>query len=97
MIVTILVIISFSYLPSIIAGGLVAHAKGDFFSRGIAMCAITGVFGLIALIIAPPSKARAGDKDDYESWHVHGARGGLWLWTFLAFLFILRLILKLMV
>ena len=64
------------YIPTIILGGIVAKRKGDFFSRGAAICAFTWIFGLIFLIKAPKSKARAGDKEDLDNWHMHGAKGG---------------------
>jgi len=64
------------YIPIIIVGGIVAKRKGDFFSRGAAICAITWFFGLIFMIKAPESKARAGDKEDLNTWHMHGAKGG---------------------
>jgi hypothetical protein len=65
------------YVPVIFLGGIVAHRKGDFFSRGAAICVITWVFGLFFMIKAPDSKARAGDKEDLFSWHSHGANGGI--------------------
>lgn len=65
------------YVPIIIIGGIVAYKKGDFFSRGAAICAITWFFGLFFIIKAPNSKARAGDKEDLFSWHGHGANGGI--------------------
>ncbi len=67
------------YVPVIFLGGIVAHRKGDFFSRGAAICAMTWVFGLSFMIKAPNSKARAGDKEDLFSWHSHGANGGMFL------------------
>jgi hypothetical protein len=65
------------YVPPIIIGGIIAYKKGDFFSRGAAICAITWFFGLAFLVIAPKSKARLGDKEDLFSWHGHGANGGI--------------------
>ena len=79
------------YLPVIIAGGIVAHRKGDFFSRGVAICAITWFFGLIFMIKAPESKARAGDKEDLDTWHSHGANGGALFLLCIAVILLYRL------
>jgi len=75
--ITKLLLLLVLYVPVIFLGGIVAHRKGDFFSRGAAICVITWVFGLSFMIKAPNSKARAGDKEDLFSWHRHGANGGI--------------------
>jgi hypothetical protein len=62
-----------------VISGIIANRKGDFFSRGAAIGALTAVFGLVFLIMAPPSKAAAGDAHDLQNWHVHSASGG-WLY-----------------
>ena len=65
------------YIIVIFLGGIVAYRKGDLFSRGAAICSITWFFGLITMLIAPESKARAGDKTDLMDWYVHGSKGGI--------------------
>jgi len=65
------------YFPVIFLGGIVAYRKGDFFSRGAAICALTWLFGLLFMFKAPDSKAREGDKEDLFSWYSHGTDGGL--------------------
>ena len=57
------VIVGFFLLASgifAVISGIVAHYKGDFFSRGAAIGGLTGLFGLVFLIFAPPSKAASG-------------------------------------
>jgi hypothetical protein len=68
--------ICYTYLPIVIIGGFIAVKKGDYFTRGAAITAFTWIFGLLSLLLAPPSKARQGDKEDLEGWHAHGATGG---------------------
>lgn len=65
------------YFAVAITGGFVAQNKGDFFTRGLAITAITSIFGLAAMLLAPPSKARFGDEHDIKHWHQHGANGGI--------------------
>jgi hypothetical protein len=79
------------YVPTIILGGIVAKRKGDFFSRGAAICAITWFFGLIFMIKAPESKAQTGDKEDLDTWHSHGAKGGALFLLCIAIILLYRL------
>jgi hypothetical protein len=72
-----IMIVCFFYLPNIIITGIVARVKGDFFSRGAAIGMFVPVFGFIFMMMAPQSKARDGDKQDIEHWHIHGSKGGL--------------------
>ncbi len=64
-----------------ILSAIVAWRKGDFASRGAAIGALIGPFGLLFLLMAPRSKAAAGDPDDLQHWHIHSAAGG---WLYLA-------------
>ena len=81
--ITKVILILVLYAPVIILGGIVAQRKGDYFSRGSAICAITWVFGLFYMLRAPKSKAREGNKENLLEWHIHGAAGGM---AFLAFI-----------
>jgi hypothetical protein len=38
----------------VISGGIIARAKGDYFSRGMGIALLTNIFGLIALIVSHP-------------------------------------------
>lgn len=49
-------------------GGFIAHMKRDYFTRGMAICFFTNPWGVVALILSPKSKARAGDEKDVHSW-----------------------------
>ena len=50
------------FLVSVVLGGFIAHKKGDFASRGAAISLFSGLFGILFMYFAPPSKAREGDK-----------------------------------
>ena len=52
----------------VISGGVLARFKKDFISRGMAITFITGIFGIIAMIFSPTSKAREHDKHDIHGW-----------------------------
>jgi hypothetical protein len=56
------------YAITVIAGGILAVLKNDYFTRGFFVCLFTGIFGLIAIILSPKSKAKDGDKTDEHSW-----------------------------
>ena len=53
-------------------GGVVAQAKGDYFSRGFCISLMAGVFGPIFFWFAPNSKAKKGDDYDEHNWHANG-------------------------
>jgi hypothetical protein len=55
------------YAITVIAGGILAVLKNDYFTRGFFVCLFTGIFGLIAIILSPKSKAKDGDKTDEDS------------------------------
>jgi hypothetical protein len=50
------------FLVSMVLGGFIAHKKGDFASRGAAISLFSGLFGVLFMYLAPPSKAYEGDK-----------------------------------
>jgi hypothetical protein len=52
----------------VISGGIIARVKGDYFSRGMGVSFLTNIFGIIALIFSPPSKARKHDEHDIHGW-----------------------------
>jgi hypothetical protein len=52
----------------VISGGVLARVKKDFISRGMAITFITGIFGIIAMIFSPTSKARVHDEHDIHGW-----------------------------
>ncbi len=49
-------------------GGGVAYFKRDYITRGMAICFFTSLWGLLAMILSPPSKARSGDEHDRQWW-----------------------------
>jgi hypothetical protein len=55
------IIIGYTVL-SMIGGAVVARCKRDFASRGMSICMFSGVFGLLAMILSAPSRAREGEK-----------------------------------
>ncbi len=55
----------------LLSGGIIARAKGDYFSRGMGIALLTGFFGILALIFSPPSKARANNLHDIHNWPLH--------------------------
>ena len=60
-------------LISAVIGGIIAYLKRDYFSRGLFICLFTSIFGLLAIILSPKSKAKKGDKEDYHGWPEYGA------------------------
>ena len=52
------------YALIVAAGGIIASLKGDFGSRGMAVCFLTGPFGLY-IISRSPSKTESSED---ESW-----------------------------
>jgi hypothetical protein len=49
-------------------GGAVAYFKRDYVTRGMGICFFTSLWGLLALILSPASKARSGDEHDEHNW-----------------------------
>lgn len=60
--------ISIAYAVIVVTGGIISRIKGDFFTRGIGISFITGIFGLLALALSPRSRARMGDEYDNHNW-----------------------------
>jgi hypothetical protein len=62
-------------------GGVVAYFKRDYIARGMAICFFTSLWGLLAIILSPPSKARSGDEHDEHNWPPYSwlALGGSFL------------------
>lgn len=56
------------YTLLVITSGIIARAKGDYFTRGLGISFITGVFGLLAIALSPQSNARRGDEGDDKGW-----------------------------
>ncbi len=52
----------------VISSVIIARIKRDYFSRGMAIAFITGIFGIIAIIFSPSSKARINDEHDIHGW-----------------------------
>jgi hypothetical protein len=52
----------------VISGGIIARVKGDYFTRGMGIALLTNIFGIAALIVSPPSKARRDDDTDMHGW-----------------------------
>lgn len=53
---------------TLLAGGITAYLKNDYFSRGFFICLFTGIFGLYILIKSKPSLAKDGNKHDQHYW-----------------------------
>jgi hypothetical protein len=49
-------------------GGALARFKGDYITRGMGICFFTSMWGLLAIMLSPPSKARSGDEHDEHNW-----------------------------
>jgi hypothetical protein len=56
------------FLLYLSVGGVIARAKGDYFSRGCGIQLLAGFPGTVALLISPRSKARDGDVMDEHGW-----------------------------
>ena len=52
----------------VISGGIIARVKGDYFSRGMGIALLTNIFGIFALIVSRPSRARLNDEQDMHGW-----------------------------
>ena len=66
-------------LFSALFGGIIARIKNDYFTRGFFICLITSIFGLVAIILSSPSKAREGNQEDYHGWPKYGSYAVLFL------------------
>jgi Na+/proline symporter len=75
---------------SSILGAVTALIKKDFFSRGLFISMITGLFGVAALLFTPNSKARKGDEHDLHSWPKQRGLAPLLFITLLIFLLITK-------
>jgi hypothetical protein len=60
--------IGISYTLLVISGGIIARVKGDYFSRGAGIVIFTNIFGIIALIVSRPSRARTNNEHDMQGW-----------------------------
>jgi uncharacterized membrane-anchored protein len=58
----------FVYILITVGGGLLALFKKDYFTRGVAITFLTGVFGILAMALSTSSKARRGDNHDQHYW-----------------------------
>ena len=56
------------YGLTLVAGGITAYLKNDYFSRGFFICMFTGVLGLFVLIKSKPSLAKNGNEHDQQFW-----------------------------
>jgi len=72
-----------------IIGGIIARIKGGYFSRGMGVALLTNIFGLIALIISCPSKARINEEQDIHGWP-HTAHLAVFTELFLVLILLLR-------
>jgi hypothetical protein len=81
------------YLIICILGGFVAQYKKDYFIRGFGLCMITGIFGLIAMILSPESRGKIADHDDRHNWPKYGgyALAATLITIFLTFLILILL------
>ncbi len=64
---------------SAFTGGIIAHIKKDYFSRGFFICLFTSVIGLAAIILSPNSKSKDGDEFDYHNWPKYGSYAVLFI------------------
>jgi hypothetical protein len=51
-----------------VLGGAVAYFKRDYITRGMAICFFTSLWGVLAMVLSPSSKARVGDEHDRQFW-----------------------------
>ena len=73
----------------VISGGIIARIKGDYFSRGMGIALLTNIFGIVALIVSPPSKARRDDDTDINGWP-HTAYLAVFAEMFLVIILLIR-------
>ena len=52
----------------VVLGGAVANFKRDYITRGMGICFFTSLWGVLAMILSPSSKARSGDELDEHNW-----------------------------
>jgi hypothetical protein len=81
------------YGIGIVAGGVIAVLKKDYFMRGFFICIFTGILGLIALLVSPKSKAKTGDETDEHSWPQYGGYAVLFIMFWIIILLFINLIL----
>ena len=66
-------VVGASYLVvACVLGGIMARNKGDYFSRGLCISLMAGIFAPIFFAFSPRSQARQGDEKDQHLWHVWG-------------------------
>jgi hypothetical protein len=58
--------ISYAFLA--ISGGIIARFKGDYFTRGMGISFLTGIFGVSTLIFSQRSGARKNYEFDEHEW-----------------------------
>ena len=73
----------------VLSGGIIARVKSDYFSRGAVITLLTNIFGLIALIISHPSRARINDEQDIHRWP-HTAHLAVFIEMILVLILLLR-------
>jgi hypothetical protein len=56
------------FIVSGLAGGFLAQKKQDYFTRGFFLALFTGMWGLIALVFAAPSRAKDNKPSDKHYW-----------------------------
>jgi hypothetical protein len=56
---------------SVIIGGVLARLKGDYVTRGMTVAFLTGIFGIITIIISSSSNARKCNEYDIHQWPAH--------------------------
>jgi hypothetical protein len=49
-------------------GGALAYFKRDYITRGMSICFFTSLWGLLAIVLSPTSRARSGDENDEHNW-----------------------------
>ena len=81
------------YGITLVAGGVIALLKKDYFMRGFCICIFTSILGLIALLVSPNSKAKTGDETDEHSWPLYGGYAVLFIMFWIIILLLINLIL----
>lgn len=77
------------YILATVVGGLLAFFKKDYFTRGAAITFLTGVFGILAMALSAPSKARLGDNHDKHYWPGYSPLAVLGNFAFIALVYII--------
>jgi hypothetical protein len=77
------------YASLVLVGGVIARVKGDYFTRGMGISFLAGIFGLLALTLSRRSKARKGDEQDDHGWPTTSYMAVL-LQMFLVFIILIK-------